>query len=73
MLMPLHIDCPLEPFHTDRQRSAVMTVHAETPSQVPSLAEPWFLHCQARYEFRIAMTPADLQASGLEAPGTKWA
>lgn len=73
MLMPLHINCPPEPFNTNRRRGAVMAVHVETASQVPSLVEPWFLHCQARCEFRIATTPADLQASGVEATGTKWA
>lgn len=73
MLMPLHINCPHEPFHTNGQRGAVMTVHAETPPQVPRLAEPWLLHFQAMCGFRIAMTPAYLQAPGLEAPGKKWA
>ena len=55
------------------QRGAVMAVHVESASQVPSLAEPWFLNFQANCEFRIAMTPADLQQAGLEELGKKWA
>ena len=42
------------------------------PSQIPALAEPWFLTFQADVEFRVAMTPDDLKKAGLENLGKKW-
>lgn len=41
-------------------------------SDVPSLAEPWFLNVNADCEFRIVMTAADLERAGLEKLGKKW-
>lgn len=56
----------------DGRRGALLVVDVERPAQVPALAEPWFLHFNADCKFRIAMTPEDLQQSGLEALGKKW-
>ncbi len=56
----------------DGHRGAVLVVNVENPSQVPALAEPWFLHFQADCKFRIAMTPEDLQRAGLAELGKKW-
>jgi hypothetical protein len=56
----------------DGHRGAVLIVNVEKPSQVPALAEPWFLHFQADCKFRIAMTPEDLQRAGLAELGKKW-
>lgn len=53
-------------------RGAVMIVNIEKPSQIPSLAEPWFLHFNADCKFQIVMTPEDLQQGGLEELGKKW-
>jgi len=47
-------------------------VNVNTPSDIPVLAEPWFLNFEADCEFRIAMTPEDLQRAGLDALGKKW-
>jgi len=44
----------------DGTRGAVMIVNVDSPSQVPSLAEPWFLNFNADCKFRIVMTPEDL-------------
>ncbi len=55
------------------QRAAVAIVNVENPSQVPAFAEPWFLQFNASVEFRIAMTPGDLEESGLEELGRKCA
>jgi hypothetical protein len=56
----------------DGHRGAVLVVNVEKPSQVPALAEPWFLHFQADCQLRIAMTPEDLQRAGLAELGKKW-
>src|SRR5438876_11297907 len=56
----------------DGHRGAVLVVQVENPSQVPALAEPWFLHFQATCQFRIAMTPEDLRKAGLDELGKKW-
>ena len=53
-------------------RGAVLVVDLPDPSQIPALAEPWFLTFQADVEFRVAMTPDDLKKAGLENLGKKW-
>jgi hypothetical protein len=57
----------------DGHRGAVLVVNVEKPSQVPSLAEPWFLSFNADCRFRIVMSPDDLEAAGLAEIGKKWA
>lgn len=54
------------------RRGAFLVVDVARDSQIPALAEPWFLHFNAECKFRIAMTPEDLQQSGLEALGKQW-
>ena len=53
-------------------RGCVMVVNMNDSSEIPALAEPWFLSFNADCEFRIAMTPADLEKAGLDALGAKW-
>ncbi len=54
------------------RRSAVLIVDLPDASKIPALAEPWFLTFEADVEFRIVMTPADLEKSGLDTIGKKW-
>ena len=54
----------------DGHRSALLIVNVENPSQVPALAEPWFLHFSADVQFRIVMTPDDLKRANLAELGT---
>ena len=54
------------------RRGAMLVVNVEQASQIPALAEPWFLHFNADCQFRIAMTPEDLQQAGLDGLGKKW-
>jgi hypothetical protein len=56
----------------DGQRGAILIIDLPDPSKVPAFAEPWFLAFNANVEFHIAMTPEDLQKSGLEELGKKW-
>jgi hypothetical protein len=56
----------------DGRRGAVLVVEVADPSRVPALAEPWFLTFQADVEFRVAMTPADLEKAALGECGRKW-
>lgn len=56
----------------DGGRGAVMVVEMPDPSTIPALAEPWFLTFNADVEFRVVMTPADLQKAGLDDLGKKW-
>ena len=62
-------------YFTERkgQRGGILVVDVESPSDVPRLAEPWFLSFNAEVEFRIAMTPEDLGNANLNALGKKWA
>ncbi len=53
-------------------RGGTLVVDVKEPSDVPKLAEPWFLTFDAQVEFRIAMTPDDLASANLEAEGKKW-
>jgi len=54
------------------KRGGIMIVNLDSPSDVPRLAEPWFLALNAEVEFRIAMTPEDLGRSGLDSIGKTW-
>ena len=54
------------------RRGAFLIVNLDTPSQVPALAEPWFLTFNADVTFRIVMSPEDLKMAGLEELGKKW-
>jgi len=54
------------------RRGAILLVNLDTPSQVPALAEPWFLTFNADVKFRIIMSPEDLKMAGLEELGKKW-
>ena len=56
----------------DGHRAAILVLNLEKPSQVPSLAEPWFLNFNADCRFRIVMSPEDLEKAGLEELGKKW-
>ena len=53
-------------------RSAVIIINVNDPSEIPSFSEPWFLNFNADCEFRIAMTPGDLDRAGLHELGLKW-
>jgi hypothetical protein len=54
------------------QRGAILIIDMADSSNVPSFAEPWFLAFNADVEFRVVMTPEDLQKAGLEELGKKW-
>lgn len=56
----------------DGVRCAMIFVNVENPSQIPQLAEPWFLNFNATCEFRVVMSPDDLQRAGLDKLGEKW-
>ena len=53
-------------------RGAVLVVNLDAPSQIPALAEPWFLLFNADCEFRVVMSAEDLQKAGLAGIGEKW-
>ncbi|MDW9231282.1 hypothetical protein C7S15_4941 [Burkholderia cepacia] len=53
-------------------RGAVAIVNVDDPSQIPALAEPWFLMLNADCEFRVVMLPDDLRNAGLAQLGAKW-
>ena len=53
-------------------RGAIMIVDLADPSKIPALAEPWFLTFNASVEFRVVMSPDDLQKAGLDELGKKW-
>ena len=44
-------------------------VNVNSPSDVPALAEPFFLTFNAVTRFRIAMTPEDLAKANLDTLG----
>lgn len=56
----------------DGHRAAMLVIDVERPSQIPALAEPWFLNFSADCRFRIVMSPEDLHLAGLEELGKKW-
>ncbi|MCZ6757295.1 MAG: panthothenate synthetase [Bacteroidetes bacterium] len=56
----------------DGTRGATAVYNIDSASDIPSIAEPWFLTFEADCRFRIAMSPEDLQNSGLDELGQKW-
>ena len=54
------------------ERAGVMVVELAEASQIPALAEPWFLQFNAKLEIHPVMTPEDLGKSGLDGMGKKW-
>lgn len=53
-------------------RGAVMVVEVTDASQIPAIAEPWFLNFEAHCEFKIAMTPDDLMKANMTQLAKKW-
>ena len=53
-------------------RGAVAIIDVADASRIPSFAEPFFLKFNADCEFRIAMSPKDLENAALNTLGKKW-
>jgi hypothetical protein len=56
----------------DGQRTALLIVNLENASQIPSIAEPFFLTFNAECRIRPVMSPEDFQKAGLGDLGKKW-
>jgi len=54
------------------KRCTVMIVDMKDASQIPSLAEPFFLSFNSEVSFHPVMSPEDLGKAGLEDLGKKW-
>jgi|SRR5579862_5267081 len=54
------------------QRGAILIVNVNDPSEIPALAEPFFLKLNATCELRIVMSPEELGRAGLDEIGKKW-
>jgi hypothetical protein len=59
-------------YDPDGCQGCMIVVHLDDPSRLPSVAELFFMKFQARCDFHIAMSPADLENAGLEGLGRKW-
>ena len=57
----------------DGKRGCVLVVDLKDGSDVPRLAEPFFLNFNADCKFRVAMSPEELRSANLEDLGKKWA
>ena len=55
-------------------RTAFVVVNIDDPSQIPAIAEPWFLGLNARVELHPAMVADDLMKAGpaIEAAAKKY-
>jgi hypothetical protein len=55
-------------------RGVFVIINMDDASQIPAIAEPFFLWLKAEIEFYPVMTPADLGKAGpaIEAAGKKW-
>ena len=54
------------------QRGGILVVTVNEPSDIPSLAEPFFLTFDAKVEFEPFMTAEDLGRAGLDSLGKEW-
>jgi len=57
---------------TDGKRGGYLVVDIASTSEIPRLAEPWFLNFNATVEFLPTMSPQDLQQADLESIRKKW-
>ena len=48
----------------DGARTGIMIIDIPAASDIPGIAEPWFLAFDAKIGFHPAMVPADLEAAG---------
>ncbi len=48
----------------DGKRSAMLIVNLDDTSQIPAVAEPWFLACNASVSFQPVMLAEDLERAG---------
>jgi hypothetical protein len=56
----------------DGTRGATMIVDVPQASDIPKIAEPFFLVFNAEVEFDVVMLPEELAAAGLDALGSRW-
>jgi hypothetical protein len=56
----------------DGKRGGIYVLDVADASQIPAIAEPFFLHFHASVSFYPCMTPADLAKAGLEELGKKY-
>jgi len=54
------------------QRGAILVVDLPSPSDVPRIAEPFFLKFNAECHFKVVMSAEDLAKAGLDEIGKKW-
>jgi len=57
----------------DGKRGGIFVVNVQNPSDVPVLAEPFYLKFNASCKFRVLMSPEELQKANLGDLGKKWA
>ena len=56
----------------DGKRGAILVIDLANPSDVPKIAEPFFLNFNADCRLRVVMSAEDLKTAGLDALGKKW-
>ena len=56
----------------DGKRGGIFVVEIDDASQVPSLAEPFFMTFDAEVQFRVCMTPDELGRAGLDKIAKTW-
>ena len=56
----------------DGLRTGILIVNMDNTSQIPAIAEPWFLLFDADVEIHPVMLPDDLMKADLAALGKKW-
>lgn len=54
------------------KRTALLIVNIDSPTQIPAIGEPWFLHFNADVEFHPVMSAEDLGKANLAELGKKW-
>ena len=54
------------------RRGGTLVVNIQDPSEIPALAEPWFLTFHAKVQLHATMTPEELGRAKLDAIGKRW-
>lgn len=57
----------------DGRRGAILVVNVNDPSEIPAMAEPWFILFEADVQFHVVISPEEIARADIDKLAKKWA